>query len=646
MNDQGIGTARQDLFEQKRTNHSMPPLDPIALERGLIERSMAGDHDAFTSLYVQHRDAILATCIHRLRDRVLAEDAMQDVFVRAFASLHGFDLERPLLPWLQAIAVRRCIDLKRRARRVSLGVDEAVLDDPEHDPTLRAVLASEERARLEDALRHIAPRQRRALLLHAIEGWSYADIAAAEEISVSSTKSLLFHARRNLRRACKRGLIAAFVLIAYARRRAASTASSVRVRFRGAATASMEVAGMSIGQTVAAIAVAIVALTPQLAPVSTGSVAAGVAHAEGGTTRTDGRATRNLAATIAHVSRGGTIDQLLHPARHATPEQSQMTSIAASPNYENDHTLVASGRVPCAATVCAVLFISHNGGATWTQQAADGFTGYDVILPPDFPRDPRIFAMAPEGLEMSKNLGLSFKVALPVQGEAAISPLFDAGDGRLLVANASVIEYWPESGLAKPAVMIGPAGRWLTVEFSSTYRLDRTVFVGGIRVVNGEVRSAVYRCSDDICGATDLPGATDAPWIRVSPRFSGDHLAYAFTPYSLYRSTDGGSSFAGVSVAVDPSTSYIRDVLVGGAGTEGSVLMAVQSSRALRSGIYRSTDAGATWARIVVPLSGFRLGVASFERAPSGRLFALGITRGLVCSDDGGRTWQSRCAAQ
>ena len=645
MNDQGIGSARQDFFLPKRTNDPMPPLNEVAVDRGLIEQSVAGDQDAYAQLYLRHRDAILATCIRRLRDRTLAEDAMQDTFVRAYASLAAFDATRPLLPWLQSIAARRCIDLARRSSRMASAVDieDHVFDEADEDPTLRAVLAADERRQLEEALRKVAPRQRRALLLHAIEGWSYADIAAAEDISVASTKSLLFHARRNLRRACKRGALAAFALIAYARRRGGTAASRIRVRSRNVATASVEVAGTSFGQTVAAITVAIAALTPQLAPVATGSVAASVAVPTAQTARIEASGVRNRAAVLKPGTRSGSIGQLIHPTRNATPEQSQMTSIAASPDYENDHTLVASGRVPCASTVCPVLFISRDGGATWQQRNATGFTGYEVLLPPDFPRDRRIFAMAPEGLEVSKDLGGSFKVALPVQGEAAISPLFDDGDARLLVANASVIEYWADSGLTKPAVMIGPAGRWLTVEFSSTYRHDRTVFVGGIRAVSGAVRAAVYRCTGDICGATDLTGSTDAPWVRVSPRFSHDHVAYAFTPHELYRSTDGGSTFVQRSIHVDPAVDSIRDVLV---GDKGAVLMAIQSTTPGRGGIYRSTDGGTTWTRIAIGLSGFRHGAEAFERAPGGRLFALGASRGLLCSDDGGRTWLSTPVAR
>jgi len=670
MSNLPIGRLQQDSFAEKRKILGTSPIEPgsadpgdargysvvpqpetalLPMERALIERSLAGDHDAFAELYAQHREAILATCLRRLRDRALAEDAMQDTFLRAYANLSAFDLARPMLPWLQAIAVRRCIDLARRSATASTAValDDEALNGVEQDPTLRAVLAKDESARLEVALRRIAPRQRRALLLHAIEGWSYADIAAAEEISVASTKSLLFHARRNLRRACKRGLLGAILVpVAYARRRVADATGAMRVRFRAAASASIDVAGVSLGQTVAAITVAIAALAPQLAPAAAGSFANVASHSAAERPSQLGAKPSRERGTIAALGlRAAGVERLLHPTRNATPAQSQMTSIAASPDYENDHTLVASGRVACATTTCPVLFISHDGGATWQQRAASGFTGYDVLLPPDFPRDPRIFAMAPEGLEVSKNLGATFRVALPVQGEAAISPLFDAGDPRLLVANASVIEYWANQGLAKPALMVGPAGRWLTVEFSSTYQRDRTVFVGGVRPQNGAVRGAVYRCSGEICGATDLPSEIDAPWVRVSPRFAKDHLAYAFTSSALYRSTNGGGTFARLSTPFDRAHDVISDVLIDSPGAEGGILVAIQSSRAGHAGVYRSLDAGVTWTRTTIAPSGFRSGVRAIYQAPGGRLFALGLTRGVVCSDDVGSTWTTRCAA-
>src|SRR6058998_456457 len=102
------------------TRASGPALGPDA---ALIRQVRTGDADAFATLYQTHRPAVLATCLRRLRDRDLAEDAVQDTFLRAYASLDRFEEDRPLGPWLNSIAARRCIDLIRRSARTSTSED-------------------------------------------------------------------------------------------------------------------------------------------------------------------------------------------------------------------------------------------------------------------------------------------------------------------------------------------------------------------------------------------------------------------------------------------------------------------------------------------------------------------------------------------
>ena len=498
-------------------------------------------------------------------------------------------------------------------------------------------------------LKRCAPRQRRALLLHTVEGWSYADIAQAEGISVSSTKSLLFHARDNLKRACKRGLFATLLLpVAALGRRARTLANEIRVRYRVGAEPAIGAAGSSLVQTATAIAVAIAALTPQGVSSAYAAIASRSSVAPSAAPRVvfTGANPHLRGARIGSVGHDGLIGSLLHPTREATPENTQFTSIQPSPDYENDHTLVAAGRVQCASTLCPVLFISQDGGATWRQRSASGFKGQYIMLPPAFPKDRRIFAMGPDGLEISKDLGLNFRTALPVQGQAAISPLFDAGDPRVLVANAVVIEYWASTDSPRPATMVGPAGQWLTVTFSPTFATDGVVIVGGLRATKtGAVRSAVYRCANALCGTTDLAGATGAPRVRASSRFDADHLLYAFTSDALFRSADSGDSFSAVPIAFDRTTLAIRDALVTYRGGRPAVLAAMSSTHANASGVYRSLDGGATWSVSQIGTPGFENGPKSLFAIPGGRVFAVGINRGLACSDDNGLTWRARCGA-
>ncbi|MFY9587271.1 MAG: hypothetical protein WAT66_07445, partial [Actinomycetota bacterium] len=351
---------------------------------------------------------------------------------------------------------------------------------------------------------------------------------------------------------------------------------------------------------------------------------------------------RSLAAALTPSKKSGELaDSLLHPTKNATPETTQITSVTPSPNYQKDRTLFAAGRVPCQQSSCMVLFVSHDAGTTWHRQGSERFNGHTVLLPPAYPADSRIFAMGAKGLEVSADGGDTFKVVVPLQGDVAISPLFNAADQRILIGASVVTEYWANNDLAKPATLIGPAGTWLTIAFSPTYAIDNTIFVGGIRPdTTGTMRPTVNRCAGSVCDNVVFAEGFDAPWLRPSPAFAKDHTVYAFTSHALFRSIDGGTTFASLKPGFAVSGS-VRDVLT---TKGGMVFAAVGGVKAGMSGLYRSVDGGASWTPTRITLGGFKSGVAKLVSLPDGRIIALGGDLGIACSNDGGRSWQTRCA--
>ncbi len=626
-----------------RSAAETPP--SVLSEAALVRRARSGDVEAFANLYNAHRPALLAICLKRLRDRDSAEDVVQDTFLRAYASLDAFDEQRPLGAWLNAIAVRRCIDMLRRSCRTSSSedVEDHFPQPSEADPTLAAVVAGEERRRLERALTRLAPRQRRALLLHALEGWSHADIAAAEGVSVSSTKSLLFHAREKLRLSCRRGMLATLLVPAGAlRRRWRASTEAIGIRIRSATEPLLGAVSGVLAPSASAVAVALAVLAQTAAPALQARTPDSAALA--GSTLA-GSPAGGLAVKAAPSRPGSSrslVDAVLHPTQDATPEDTQINSVAASPNYEEDRTLFAAGRVPCPKTSCMVLFVSRDGGATWHRQQSADFHGHTVLLPPSYPSDTRIFAMGDSGLEVSTDGGSTFDLVVPLQGDVAISPLFNRQDPRILIGASVVTEYWANNDLAKPATLIGPAGTWLTIAFSPTYVDDHTVFVGGIRPdASGKMRPTVSRCAASICENVVFDAGFDAPRLRPSPGYRHDRTVYAFTSDVLFRSIDGGTTFSSASPSFARDGSF-RDVLV---TRNGELIAAVGHNVPSQSGLYRSKDGGVTWSGTRVRVPGFEAGVSRIIALPDGRLIALGAGSGLACSADGGRTWSARCDA-
>jgi RNA polymerase sigma-70 factor (ECF subfamily) len=119
--------------------------------------------------------------------------------VRAFVHFERFDPERPVLPWLIAIARRLCLDLLRR-RKVMARVDTLpVTDPPPPGPEGEASLR-EQLSRLGRALDDLDEGPRMAIVLFHNEEMSYRDIAAALEVPMGTVMTWLHRGRAQLKR--------------------------------------------------------------------------------------------------------------------------------------------------------------------------------------------------------------------------------------------------------------------------------------------------------------------------------------------------------------------------------------------------------------------------------------------------------------
>src|SRR5262245_51366402 len=102
-------------------------------ERDLARRAHRGDLAAFDQLVLRFQRPVRHLCWRMLRSSS-AEDAAQETFIRAFVHFDRFDAERPLLPWLLAIARRLCLDLLRRDRMMPPVDKMPTTIDPAPDP--------------------------------------------------------------------------------------------------------------------------------------------------------------------------------------------------------------------------------------------------------------------------------------------------------------------------------------------------------------------------------------------------------------------------------------------------------------------------------------------------------------------------------
>jgi RNA polymerase sigma-70 factor, ECF subfamily len=150
---------------------------------------------------------ILRLALGMLRDRDLAEDVLQETFVRAFRFYKSFRSEAAISTWLYRIALNLCIDAQRKSQRMGDRFDGAEESVDWADPaaTPESIVELGELARLADsALETLSPNHRAILLLREVEGLSYEKIARVLRIPTGTVMSRLFHARANLQRECAR----------------------------------------------------------------------------------------------------------------------------------------------------------------------------------------------------------------------------------------------------------------------------------------------------------------------------------------------------------------------------------------------------------------------------------------------------------
>ena len=169
--------------------------DDRASEAWWIERARRGDRDAFERLYRRYERQVYGVCRRLLDTDQDAEDMTQRVFLRAWRRLDGFRGDSPLGAWLRQITVRLVIDTRRAGWRRELDVT-AQEEELDPAPRRRSSVAAID---LERAVALLAAGPRRVLVLHDVEGYTHHEIATMLGVTVGTTKTQLFRARRALK---------------------------------------------------------------------------------------------------------------------------------------------------------------------------------------------------------------------------------------------------------------------------------------------------------------------------------------------------------------------------------------------------------------------------------------------------------------
>jgi RNA polymerase sigma-70 factor (ECF subfamily) len=140
-----------------------------------------------------------------------AEDLVQEAFLRAYRFFDRYDRSMPFMNWFNRILTNLYIDeYRRRGRLRTVSIDEVysnedgdegtTMDIPDSAPNpLERALSNEYREAIHEALQHLSPEFRVAVVLADLEGYSYEEIAEITKTSIGTVRSRIHRGRKQLR---------------------------------------------------------------------------------------------------------------------------------------------------------------------------------------------------------------------------------------------------------------------------------------------------------------------------------------------------------------------------------------------------------------------------------------------------------------
>ena len=196
-----------DISSRLMDNNEKNREEPALLnERELIEKCRAGYEPAYEEFYRIYSSNVYTLSCKILRDPELANDAVQEVFIKAFRGMKNFQFQSKISTWLYRITVNQCRDiLRKQIRHRTLSLDR-IMENEEKESRIgqtydRQPIPREEqinkelRQNVEDAINRLPEEFREVIYLKEIKDMSYEEISKVLGCRLGTVKSRIFRAR-------------------------------------------------------------------------------------------------------------------------------------------------------------------------------------------------------------------------------------------------------------------------------------------------------------------------------------------------------------------------------------------------------------------------------------------------------------------
>lgn len=172
----------------------------------LVELAVGGNPDAFGEIVSRWERKILALCYGMLNREDEAKDAAQETFIAAFKNLSKFRGDAKVSSWLHRIAVNQCLTTKRKNKSRSesyldeeTGEHERVFVAPAYNSPARKTEQNERLYLIRQAVKALPADLKQVIVMKEFEEMTFQEISETLELPLSTVKSRLYTALKQLR---------------------------------------------------------------------------------------------------------------------------------------------------------------------------------------------------------------------------------------------------------------------------------------------------------------------------------------------------------------------------------------------------------------------------------------------------------------
>ncbi|MBI2284810.1 MAG: RNA polymerase sigma factor [Bacteroidetes bacterium] len=162
-----------------------------------------GDSEAFGKIYTYFKDAVLANILKIIHQPHVAEDILQDTFVKLWENRSRFSDKQSVAAWLFRVSYHSSIDHIRGMLRAKLKTETSLLLEEEGKMENQQELLHEvyhKEALLQEAINMLPPKKRQVFELCKLEGKSYAEVSEALNIAKSTVKDYIIESNKSIKK--------------------------------------------------------------------------------------------------------------------------------------------------------------------------------------------------------------------------------------------------------------------------------------------------------------------------------------------------------------------------------------------------------------------------------------------------------------